>query len=115
MDYKVVGDTAYALVYKQDQPLTEAQAEALAEEYAKLGVRYKKCVWKGINCVITKAPAAEFEAFCEKKKQNWKSIQERVGYSGFITVKDNTYAPGRLAFTPGPDWNEIVAFIDSNF
>jgi len=115
MSTKVVGDTAYELIYKDDLPLTDTQAEALVAEYAKLGLRYKKCTRNGHNCVIAKAPAAEYEAFCEKKAKHWESIQERVGYSGCLCAKNNTYQPGTTSFSPGPDWNDVVAFIEANF
>jgi len=54
MSTEVVGDTAYELVYKDDPPLTDAQACALAAEYGKLDLHCKKATWNGINCVIAR-------------------------------------------------------------
>ena len=115
MSTEVVGDTAYDLIYKDDDPLTDAQAEALVTEYAKLGLRYRKCTWKGHNCVVTKAPAAEYKRFLDEKLKHWQSIRERVGYSGSLVSMDNTYQRGSTSFSPGPDWQDVVAFIDANF
>ena len=115
MSTEVAGDTAYELIYKDDDPLTDAQAEALVTEYAKLGLRYRKCTWNGHNCVITKAPAAEYKGFCEEKSKHWQSIQERVGYSGSLCGKNNTYDPGSTFFSPGADWQDVVAFIDATY
>jgi len=115
MSTEVAGHAAYELIYKDDLPLTDAQAEALAAEYAKLGLRYEKCTWKGANCIVTKASAAEFKQFCEKKSANWQSIRERVGYGGLLNAKNNTYNPGTTFFSPGSDWNDVVALIDAKF
>jgi len=115
MPIEVVGKNAYELIYKVDPPLTDVQAEALAAEYAKLGLPYKKCTWHGFNCVIIKAPAREYKAFYERKSAHWQSIQERVGYSGILMAKNNTYQPHRTSFSPGSDWDAVVAFIEANF
>ena len=115
MPTEVVGDTAYQLIYKDDPPLTDAQAEALAAEYAGLGLHYKKCTWKGSNCVIIKTSADDYKKFCETEPAPWKSIQKRVGYSGYLIAKSNTYQPGTTSFSPDADWNAVVAFIEASF
>jgi len=52
MPKEVVGNIAYELIYKSDPPLTDAQTEALADEWALLGLRYKKSKWGKYNCLI---------------------------------------------------------------
>lgn len=110
---KVVGDTAYALLYKDTPPLTDAQADALIIEYSKLGLSYKKCVWQGRKCIIIKAPAAEYERFMMKLSKCWEAIHEKVGHGGCIE-RSNTYN-SYSHFSPEADWDEVVAFIDSNY
>ena len=70
MATKVYGPTPYELL---EGGLTDAQADALVAEYAKLGLRYKKCTTRGI-CLITKAPAAEYELFLTRLRQEGKAI-----------------------------------------
>ena len=38
-----------------------------------------------------------------------------MGFSGFLDAKSNSYIPGRTQFSPGADWDEVVAFIEANF
>ena len=115
MATEVVGDTAYELVYKDDPPLTDAQARALAAEYGKLGLHCKKARWNGLNCVIAKAPSGEYKRFSKKQSERWQAIQKRVGYSGYLNSKNNTYQPGETSFTPGEDWSDVVSFINTAF
>jgi len=110
---KVVGDTAYSLLYKDTPPLTDAQADALIIEYSKLGLNYKKCVWQGRKCIIIKAQAAEYEGFKIKLSKCWKAIHEKVGHGGCIECS-NTYN-SYSHFSPDSEWDEIVAFIESNY
>src|SRR5438552_3532529 len=92
--FAYVGDTAYELIYKEDPNLTDAQAEALAAEYSKLGLLWKKGTWKGYNCVFAKAPPEQFSQFCEKRNAQWESIRDRAGYSGYTKALNNRYRPG---------------------
>lgn len=116
--YAYVGDTAYELVYKDDPGLTDAQAEALATEYSKLGFPWRKGTWKGYNCVFAKASPEQFNQFCKKMDSAWQSIRERVGYSGYAHGLNNRYQPGRtepdMRFISG-EWKAVVAFIEANY
>lgn len=115
MSTRIDGDTAYELLFKdENDPLTEAQAEAMVTEYEKLGLLYKKSMWKGLNCVITKAPAAEYLAFIERIAKDWESIRERIGYSGLLYSNNNTY-DDRAMFTPDAEWQGIIDLINANF
>lgn len=114
-DYAYVGDTAYELVYKTDPPLTDTQAEALAAEYSKLGLAWKKCTWKGYNCVIAKARPEAFSSFCVKFSSEWQSIRDRVGYDGLTIALNNRYQPGKTVKTLVPEWDDVVAFVDANY
>jgi hypothetical protein len=117
--YAYVGDTAYELIYKEDPDLTEAQAEALAAEYSKLGLPWKKCKWNGHNSVIAKASPQSFNRFCERRGAEWQSIRDRVGYSGLTIALNNRYQPGvtepDMAFLSGPEWKAVVASIKANY
>ena len=119
-NYAYVGETAYELIYKQDDPpLTPAQAEALAAEYSKLGLPWKSCTWNGYNCVIAKAPPEVFSQFCLKRRSEWEAIRDRVGYNGLTDALNNRYEPGRtvpdMNLLSGPRWKAVVAFIDANY
>ncbi len=115
-EYAYVGDTAFELIYKDDPPLTDAQAEALAAEYSKLGLSWKKCTWNGYNCVIAKAPEEAFNQFCEKRNSEWQSIRDRVGYDGLTIALNNRYRPGITEPSLGPErWDDVEAFIDANY
>lgn len=112
MSKQVVGNTAYALLYKNDPPLTDAQTDDLIAEYARLGLRWVKCTWNGVNALVVKAPAAAYVLFDDRYAGSWQSIRERVGYSGGFISHNNCYMPGSTAFVGGKDWNDVVAFID---
>lgn len=119
--YAYVGDIAYELVFKDDPPFTDAQAKALAAEYSKLGLRWKKCVWNGHNCVIVKAPPHQLSQFCCNLSTCWNSIRDRVGYRGLFHRVTNRYEPERSdsgldrSFFCRQEWLELVAFIDANY
>ena len=119
-DYAYVGETAYELIYKEDDPpLTDAQAEALAAEYSKLGLAWKNCTWNGYHCVIAKAPPEVFSQFCLKRRSQWEAIRDRAGFSGLTNALNNRYQPGLtdpdMNFLRGPKWKAVVALIDANY
>ncbi len=114
MSIEVVGDTAYELICGANSPLTDGEADGLVAEYDKVGLRYKKGVWDGQNCVMTKAPEAEFKRFKAELSGCWESIKERVGH-GLLISSNNSYQPGRTNFNPEADWEDMVAFIDANY
>ena len=117
--YAYVGNTAYELIFGGKCDLTDTQAEELAAEYSALGLLWKKCKWNGYNCVIAKASPGRFSQFCEKRGSVWKSIQDRVGYTGFTIALNNRYEPGvtepDMDFIRGSKWKSVVALIDANF
>ncbi len=113
MSHEVMGGTAYELM-RGCPPLTDRQAEALAAEYSKLGLRYEKCTWKGENCVVTKAPAEAYKEFMARRPAI-SDIGVRIGFAGDFATSSNTYQPGLTFFSPGPDWDDKVAFIDAKF
>lgn len=114
-EYAYVGDTAYELIYRDDPPLTDAQAESLAAEYSQLGLPWRKAPWNGYNCVIAKAPPEAFSQFCVKRNADWQSIRDRVGYDGSTKALNNRYQPGFTQHNLGPEWDDVVDFIEANY
>jgi len=110
----VCGKIAYELITGHNQPLTNEQADALINEYAKLGIRYQKNVWNGNPCLIVRAPARQYECFREKLLNCWQGIKHRVGH-GLLESRSNTYEPGRTNFLPGKDWPQVEAFIEASY
>jgi len=111
---KVQGNVAYELLHGVSTPLTDSQADGLIEEYKKLGITYKKSIYKGNVCVFTKSPADDYVLFKEKLSDCWEEIRNRVGYS-LLSSTANTYRPGVTSFIPGEDWYDVKAFIDNNY
>lgn len=115
MSTKVAGSTAYQILTGYNSNLTDLQAAILTEEYAKLGLSFRKGIREGKTCLFVRSSAQQFEEFDERRLSCWREIFDRAGIDGLMNSRSNTYRPGVDIFRPDSDWYEVVSFIDSQY
>ena len=117
MSIMVHGPIAYDMNIAYGCSLTDNQADSLISGFAKLGMQYKKGIWKEKICVFTKAPADAFRSFKTRLDECWREVMyERTGIEiGRLSGHSNTSMPGFATFSPNSEWYEIEAFIEKNW
>ena len=114
MAIEIQGTIAYEMKTGDSKPLTDVQAEILIEEYAKIGMRYKKGKWNGVICVYVRAQAGDYKTFRVQHAIHWKEIHNRAGIE-YLQSVGNSYEPGRTSFIPDNNWSQIVDYIEKNY
>ena len=112
MRVKVEGGVAYQLTTAHP-PLTNEVADALIAEWSRFGVQFRKGQRAGAICVYVRSTASAFEEWHRRLAESRLDVGEKLGVS--LYTHSNTYLPNQTYFSPGENWHEIVAFIDSNY
>lgn len=114
MAIEIQGTIAYEIKTGASKPLTDSQADILIDEYAKIGIRYKKGKWNEETCVYVRAQADDYKTFRVQHAIHWKEIHNRAGID-YLKSTGNSYEPERTSFIPDKDWMRIVEYIEKNY
>ena len=123
-EHKIIeidGNVAYDLRRGCSKPLTDSQADILIAEYAKIGLRFKKGIWKGNICIYARASVNDYKYFCAQHAIHWEEIYNRArdinNSASDIIVRslNNSYELGKTYFSPPDEWEQVVEYIEKNY